>query len=600
MKKLFNSSIYHRKTLHISAIFLTAIILRFFYLSEIIHSPFYESPVVDGRTYISLSNQLASGNWLGETIGPFWQPPLYPYVLAIVRILDEDSFFNAVRWLQCILSSLTCVGIYLLACKWYDSKVGLLAAGTACIYGPMIFFDGEILPASLAMSISMAGFLVYELAQNNNRKIYLFISGLLFGFASITVATILVGILTLFVWTIYQKRNLLYGLLFISGAILVIGLVTWRNYEVGNDNVLISSNSGVNFFIGNNKKYDETINIRPGWQWDKLVSQPRALGIELPSEKSAFFWKSSFDFIKNHPSEYVLLQLKKTWGLFHGYEQGRNQDIYFWRNYSDLLSVLLWHYGLAFPFGLISPLALIGLARYFRQLNNFGGLYVFTYALAIIMFFPTARYRIVIIPLLLIFFAHTFFWLKDSMQNRSYRDYLFRLFWIVLIFLFFNFGGQPMNMKGDAEIHFNLGQAYADKKRPEKALSHLQKAVQIDSTHWQALFNLGSIEGMKGNLDAAKNIFLKVTQAEPNRPEVWVNLAHAQRGLGQNESATFSYEQTLRINPYLPKIYLELLQLYTQLGQNEKAKKVLNRAITIYPKDRKKILTLFSNLKRRF
>ena len=600
MKKILSSYKNHRKILHISAIFLTAIIFRFFYVSEITYSPLYDAPVVDGRTYVYLSNYLASGNWLGETLGPFWQPPLYPYFLAVVRILSENFFFDTVRWVQCILSSLTCIGIYLLGCKWYNSKVGLLASGTACIYGPMIFFDGEILPASLAMSLSMAGLLVYESAQNKNRKNYFFLSGLLFGFASITVATILIGVFTLFAWTIYRKRNLSHGILFLFGVTLIVGLVTWRNVEVGNDNVLISSNSGVNFFIGNNEKYDETINIRAGWQWDKLVNQPSSLGIELPSEKSAFFWRSSFDFIKKNPIDYVLLQLRKTWELFNGYEKGRNQDIYFWRNYSEVLSLLLWHYGLAFPFGLISPLALIGLVRYCKQFHNFGGLYIFTYVLAMVMFFPTARYRIVIIPLLLIFFAQTCFWFKELLQNRNYRDSLLGLFTVVLLLVFLNIGGRPMNMKGDAEIHFNLGQAFVDKNKPEKALTHFQNAVQMDSTYWQAWFNLGSIEGMRGNLDAAKNIFLKVTVSEPNRPEVWVNLAHAQRGLEQNESAIFSYEQALRINPYLPKIYLELLQLCTQLGQTEKAEKVLNKAIKIYPKDRKKILSLFSNLQTRF
>ncbi|MEE3233363.1 MAG: tetratricopeptide repeat protein [Candidatus Latescibacterota bacterium] len=595
-----DSSHIYKKILHIVAIFLTAATCRFIYVSEITQSPLYDAPVVDGRTYVFLSSQLASGNWLGEGLGPFWQPPLYPYILAVLRIFTEHFFFDSIRWLQCVLSSLTCVGIYVLGCRWYNARVGLLASVTASLYGPIIFFDGEILPASLAMSISMAGLLAFEMAQDSNRKIYFFSSGLLFGFASITVATLLSGVFALCAWTVFVKRKLLGSLLFLLGTLLIVAPVTWRNYEIGNDTVLISWNSGVNFFVGNNADYEKTLQIRAGWDWDKLVRQPGSLGIETPSDKSIYFWKSSFDYIKNQPLHYFVLQLRKTWDLFHGIEQGRNQDIYFWRNYSDLLSLLLWHYGLAFPFGLIAPLAVIGLILHFKHLNHFGGLYVLSYALAIVMFFPTARYRVVIIPLLLIFFAQAFFWLKDSLQDRNYRDSFIGLFSVIALFAFFNIGGRPMNMKGNAEIHFNLGQAYADKKIPKKALFHFQNAVQIDSTYWQAWFNSASIQGMRGNLEKAKNIFLKIATFEPNRPEVWINLAHAYRGLGQNEAAINSYEQALLVNPYLPKIYFELIQLCTQLEKLEKAEKVLNKAISIYPKDRTKILTLFSGLQRSF
>jgi tetratricopeptide (TPR) repeat protein len=600
VKKLQSSSYNYTRILHISAIFFTAIIVRFFYLSEIGESPLYDAPVVDGRTYIFLSNQLASGNWLGEGLGPFWQPPLYPYVIATLRIVSETFFFDLIRWLQCILSSLTCVGIYLLGRKWYNIRVGLLASGIACLYGPIIFFDGEILPASLAMSISMAGLLAFEKGQNNDRKIYFFSSGVLFGFASITVATLLCGVFTLSLWTIFIKRKLFNTLLFLLGTLLIVAPVTWRNYQIGNDTVVISWNSGINFFVGNNADYEKTLGMRAGWDWDKLVRQPSLHGINTPSEKSFYFWMSSFDYIKDQPIDYLALQLSKTWDLLHGVEQGRNQDIYFWRNYSDLLSLLLWHYKLAFPFGLIAPLALIGLVRHFRNMSHFGGIYVISYSLSIVMFFPTARYRIIIIPLLLIFFSQTFFWLKDSLNNRNFRDFFSGISSILVLFVFCNIGGNPMNMSGNAEIHFNLGQAYADKQKPEKALFHFQRATTIDSTYWQAWFNSASVEGMKGNFETAKNIFSKITIFEPNRPEVWVNLAHSYRGLGQNEAAIDSYEQALLINPYLPKIYLELLQICIQLGKQEKAKTVLNQAITIYPKDRMKILSLFSKLQQNF
>ncbi len=45
----------------------------------------------------------------------------------------------------------------------------------------------------------------------------------------------------------------------------------------------------------------------------------------------------------------------------------RDQDIYPFRQYSPLLSLLVWKKWLAFPFGLLLPLALLGMALALRR-----------------------------------------------------------------------------------------------------------------------------------------------------------------------------------------------------------------------------------------
>ena len=58
----------------------------------------------------------------------------------------------------------------------------------------------------------------------------------------------------------------------------------------------------------------------------------------------------------------------KAFLLVRGEEIKRNQDVYFARTYSWLLGVLLWkicHF--AFPFGLLGPLAAVGLVLAWRH-----------------------------------------------------------------------------------------------------------------------------------------------------------------------------------------------------------------------------------------
>ena len=46
-------------------------------------------------------------------------------------------------------------------------------------------------------------------------------------------------------------------------------------------------------------------------------------------------WK----YIEAEPLEYVTLTIRKAYQFWHGDEVGRNQAIYYWRNYSNVLSV---------------------------------------------------------------------------------------------------------------------------------------------------------------------------------------------------------------------------------------------------------------------
>ena len=135
-----------------------------------------------------------------------------------------------------------------------------------------------------------------------------------------------------------------------------------------------------------------------------------------------------------------------------------------------------------------------------------------------------------------------------------------------------------MQIEGDAEIHYNLGQAYTKQRRGEQAVEHFKRAVKLDPTYWQAWLNLGSLNAMQGKLHEAKDIFHRVAQAQPQRAEIWVNLAHVHRSLRQDSSAIDNYLRALTVNPRQPRIYAELLQLYFQRGETKQAK-----ALSIWP-----------------
>ena len=583
----------------------TALVLRLIYLLEIEASPLFSYPAVDGKTYVLHATSLAAGNWLSQGQGPFWQPPLYPYLLGMIKAIAPDSFIYAIRWFQAILGALTCGLVYLLGRRWFTPKLGLVAGLAASCYGPLIFFDGEVLPASLAVFLNMLGLLLLDRALKQNAKSgfsprLLFGAGLVFGLASLAVASALSFVVAASVWLFWQRRSLPLVGTFALGTLLVIAPITWRNYAIGDDLVLISCNSGVNFYIGNNANYERTLKTRPGWEWEDLIAEPVAAGIELPSEKSAYFWNKAWGYISAHPLDYLGLLATKSMQFFNGNEVGRNQDIYYWRNYSHLLCTTLWKWGIAFPFGLVSPLALLGLALLLRHKGlNLGILFVLAYSIGIIAFFPTARYRIPLLPLLLLLAAYAAWWFWESLRTGQGRQTILGLATLIVLGFLANARIGAMNMEGDAAIHYNLGQAYVSKRQLDKAHHAYAQSVTQDSTYWQAWVNLGSVTALQGNMPIADQIFRRVTQARPGQPEVWVNLAHSSMALGKIEAAVQAYEQALILDPYLPRIYAELLQVHIRRGALEQAQELLDKALAHYPNERQKLLSLYENMRRR-
>ena len=125
-----------------------------------------------------------------------------------------------------------------------------------------------------------------------------------------------------------------------------------------------------------------------------------------------------------------------------------------------------------------------------------------------------------------------------------------------------NFRLAPMDISGNAAIHYNLGNALAQAGRSELARREFSHSVALDSTYWQAWLNLGALQGVQGNMEAAAQIFAHVGQANPQRYRVWLNLAHAHISMGDQDAALRAYRRSLAARPEQREVYIELIQFF--------------------------------------
>ncbi len=137
-------------------------------------------------------------------------------------------------------------------------------------------------------------------------------------------------------------------------------------------------------------------------------------------EPSRYFVERSLQIIRSNPAAYAESLVRKLFLFAHGHELKRNQEIYPFRRYSPVLSGLLWKSVVAWPFGILFPFAVLGMIHSVRE-RSFGStmmlLFCVSHLLLLRPFFVATRYRMNIVPFLILFAVY-----GGSVLLRSARD----------------------------------------------------------------------------------------------------------------------------------------------------------------------------------
>ncbi|MGH9867368.1 MAG: ArnT family glycosyltransferase [Candidatus Polarisedimenticolia bacterium] len=170
-----------RRTLWmVCAIMAVALSARLAHLAAIQGHPFYDLAESwtdsDMHQFLVWARHLAAGDWLDrETFRPWFdyqvpiappevwrawfgphvyhQPPLYPYLMAVV--LAATGSVDAFRVGQLALGAVNCGLIALLAARVWSTRAGWIAGLAAAVYAPFILYDGELLRGTVVMTTQL-------------------------------------------------------------------------------------------------------------------------------------------------------------------------------------------------------------------------------------------------------------------------------------------------------------------------------------------------------------------------------------------------------------------------------------------------------------
>ena len=270
------------------------------------HDPLFHQPINDASIYDQWARALIAGQGFGLEGAPYFLPPLYPHLTALLYRLDGGSLW-AVTIFQALLGVGTVLGIHRLGVKLHGARAGMLAGVLALLFAPLLWYEGWQLPTSLNLFLLVVilNLLVACLdpSRMSGRKSHLIFLGLglALGLAAVNRPQNLVlaaFILTWLRWRGKAAGAVPYRFLGLVLAALMVTIlpVTAHNLKASGEPIAISANGGVNFYVGNHEGADGRFSFPAGFP--SFIGQMQAASIQMAQKESGqtLNWRQSSDF----------------------------------------------------------------------------------------------------------------------------------------------------------------------------------------------------------------------------------------------------------------------------------------------------------------
>jgi tetratricopeptide (TPR) repeat protein len=307
---------------------------------------------------------------------------------------------------------------------------------------------------------------------------------------------------------------------------LVVGGVTLRNKIVAGEWVVISSQGGVNFFIGNNREAPGSFMPPPGTigrpeamnEAQTRAQAEAAVGRPLTSSEASRWWfKRGLRYLARNAGDAALLYGRKLSLLTNSYEVTLNTDFNFRGNFSPFHRVPVPYFGFVFAFGTLGmALGWRGEPPGRRAL----ALFVLATALSVITFFVVDWYRLPLAPALAVAAGHGVARLGGDVRARRWLGAALAAAAAALLLTFSWLPGVGCDRDAVAtQSYFNYGTYYMVQGDLERAAGNFRKALTYKEDNAFALGYLGLVYERQGRDDLATYYYLQSLAIDPGDAE---------------------------------------------------------------------------------
>ncbi|MBS1829492.1 MAG: glycosyltransferase family 39 protein [Acidobacteria bacterium] len=515
-----------------AAVFVLAAAVRGVYLWQIAGAPFFDLRIGDGVAYHEWAVRIAKGDWVGQ--GVFYQAPLYPYFLAVLYQLGNESV-GLVRVVQAGMGATAC-GLLAWAGVALFGVRGALAGALLAVYPAAIFQESLVEKTALVTLLTVL--LVALVVEGGRGWKWLGGAGVVLGMLGLVRENALLLGVPVLVWI--WKRGKKERAAFVVGCALVLVPVGLRNLVVGGEFHLTTSQFGPNLFIGNHVGADGgyqplvTGHANAAYEQEdaKAIAQQVDGRVLTAGEVSRFWTRQALHFITTQPGDWVALMGRKVALVLNRVEKIDGESIVVYGDWSWVLRVLGFLH-----FGVMLGLAMAGLLMRgvgWRKDWLLPGLVV-VYVLGTALFYVFARYRLPLVPLLLLVAVGGWSW-----DRKRWRLGVVGF----VAGMAFSYLPVASQVRDRAVNYLAIANALAgDAGRREMAVEYYKGAITQDPGWAVGYFGLGNVYLMMGRAGEAIGPLQSAVRLWPNYAEAHFALSSAWAAVGRPAEAAVAYQE---------------------------------------------------------
>jgi len=382
------------------AILVVAIAYRVACFCEAGGHPLFRFPVVDAQYHDEWAKRMAAGDWLGHGPDDVFKPPLYPSLLAVLyRVFGRCIWL--IQWSQHILGAFLCVFLAILGGRLVGRRAGIIAGLLAAGFAPYVFFELQLLTPTLSLFLNLVAIILVLPRWEGRCYGRLLAAGLLLGLSVGVRPDVVMPASLVLLYLVFENRRMpnrqlaaRASCLLVGGLAIILPIIV-RNRHLTGQFIPVSSNSGINLYVGNSADADGISSVPVGLQWERLICRVPQDVLEKPATASRWWAGAARHEIMADPAAALSRLGRKALAFFNRREFRNNTCYHFMQQACWPLRVS------PFQFALILPLAVCGLVRLWcsgsptlRQTSALCVLWVAGYWAVGVAFFVTARFRL--------------------------------------------------------------------------------------------------------------------------------------------------------------------------------------------------------------
>jgi tetratricopeptide (TPR) repeat protein len=553
---------------------------RFVYLRELGRSPLATFLVEDQLVYQRRALEILSGHLVGDSV-PFYSSTLYPYLLAAIYAV-AGVHPTAVYLVQHLLGVATCTLVFLLAREVFEGRRAALALCLAALYGPLVFAEGQILMISWTVfAVALAIHAAVRHARDGAPG-WALLSGAACGLAMSDKPNLVILPLAIALWwgrTTRGRRLLSLTALAAGSALFVLPVVAINATATGG-RVLFSASSGINLAIGNNPLSDGTYTEpwaaegQDSSQFQGLQNASRhfagrALGRKVDDLEADRYWRqTAIDYILARPLDEARLLGRKVLLMINRQEIPNVMSLDFYRSQFPALRLFPAGFWLVGPFGLLAAFLPARAGRGSLLLSITWALYAAT----LLPFFVCDRFRLPVVPIVVVLAADGMVTLFEAVAERRFRRAALLGAGVLVVALL---AALPLAHFDQTRDHWMLAQAFLESGEPERAIAEYHAILAVHPDQSGAWIDLGLAEERLGRYADAEKSLERAVRISPGSGFAQASLADLQRRRGAIDAALASYRRAVEADPALVDAWLSLVRLLQADGEIDLARRTL-------------------------